>query len=87
MEKEILIGLLRHLLTAGGGLLVSKGWIAADGAKDLVEDLVGAAMILAGAVWSVWHKRQQARKCKTEVPIVHLPGPESTTQTTNQTVK
>lgn len=51
--NEIILGLLRHGLTAAGGSLVTKGLIGAD---DLAQG-VGAVMTLVGIVWSVMHKR------------------------------
>lgn len=52
MQKEILLGLLRHALTTAGGLLVSKGYLGASG----LEELVGALITVAGALWSIIHK-------------------------------
>ena len=42
-------GVLRHILTFGGGFLVAKGWIP----EGMVEEVVGAVMTLLGLVWSI----------------------------------
>jgi hypothetical protein len=53
MKRDIILGFARHLLTAAGGFLVAKGnFDAAD-----VDTIVGAAVALAGAVWSALDKR------------------------------
>lgn len=46
-------GFLRHALTFGGGLLVTKGYVDASE----VEALVGAIITLSGFAWSYWIKR------------------------------
>jgi hypothetical protein len=46
-------GLIRHLLTAGGGVLVSKGVISE---ADL-PTVVGSILTIAGVLWSVLSKR------------------------------
>lgn len=49
MFKEAALGILRHLLTAGGGYVVSSGLIDAATAQTAI----GALMTLAGIAWSV----------------------------------
>lgn len=56
--KDIILGLLRHLLTAGGGVLAAKGVVGADDAATL-ETAIGSAVALAGAAWSIWDKKKQ----------------------------
>ena len=53
MNKEVILGLVRHLLTFGGGLLVTKGAVDAG----TVEIIVGSVVTLVGAVWSVLQKK------------------------------
>lgn len=53
-QMDIILGLIRHALTAGGGVLVAKGYLDAGGA----ETVVGAIITLIGAVWSVWDKKK-----------------------------
>lgn len=54
-QMDIILGLIRHALTAGGGILVAKGYVDSGG----VETVVGAAITLIGALWSVWDKRSK----------------------------
>ena len=56
MNKEILLGIIRHLLTASGGVLVTKG--LSDPAS--VEGAVGALVTLIGFGWSILAKRKAA---------------------------
>lgn len=51
---EVILGIIRHLLTAGGGVLVSNGILEAG----QVETAVGAVLALVGIVWSVWDKKK-----------------------------
>jgi hypothetical protein len=55
LTKEQLQGLVRHTLTFIGGLLITKGII--DGA--ILTELVGGAVTLAGAIWSVLEKNKK----------------------------
>lgn len=50
--------LLRHALTAGGAIAASKGMATNSDA----EAIVGAAVTLAGLLWSAWQKYQQQKK-------------------------
>ena len=52
MTLELILGLVRHALTAGGGVLVSKGLAEADS----IEKAVGALIFLAGFGWSALRK-------------------------------
>ncbi len=54
MTWEMTAGLLRHLLTAAGGILASKGVI---GSSD-VEILSGAVIAIGGVVWSLVAKKK-----------------------------
>tara|TARA_R110000823_G_C15529438_1_gene456641 strand:- start:41 stop:214 length:174 start_codon:yes stop_codon:yes gene_type:complete len=49
MNKEQVLGVLRHSLTFIGGLLVAKGLV--DDA--IVAELSGALLTLVGGIWSV----------------------------------
>jgi hypothetical protein len=51
--KQETLGILRHLLTFGGGYLVAQDWIN----PELVPELVGAVMTILGAIWSVKDKK------------------------------
>ena len=54
--KDVLLGLARHILTAGGGFLVAKGTIDAAGA----EQLVGGLIAILGVVASIIDKKDRA---------------------------
>jgi hypothetical protein len=56
--NDLLIGVLRHLLTSAGAILVAKGYIE-DG---LAEQLVGGGVALASLASMAWAKRQAAAK-------------------------
>ena len=52
MKYEIILGLLRHVLTLVGGYYVSKGQID----QSSVDTVIGAVTSVAGVAWSVKHK-------------------------------
>ena len=54
MKNEILLGLVRHLLTALGGVLVAKGTVD----QSTVETITGSVVAVAGALWSVFSKKK-----------------------------
>jgi hypothetical protein len=49
MSLDIVLGLVRHLLTFGGGLLVTRGLADAS----VVNEAVGAIVTLVGIAWSI----------------------------------
>ena len=51
-EKQLL-GVIRHILTFGGGVLMANGFMS----EGMVSDVVGAIMTLIGAIWSVASKK------------------------------
>lgn len=51
-EKQLL-GIIRHILTFGGGALMAKGVMS----EGMVTDVVGAIMTLIGAIWSITSKK------------------------------
>lgn len=53
MTKEAILGFARHILTFGGGLLVTNGYLE----QGEIEVAVGAVITLAGLVWSAWDKK------------------------------
>lgn len=56
MTREVFQGLVRHALTVAGGALAARwGW-----SGEVVDALVGAGAILAGAAWSVIANRRVA---------------------------
>lgn len=52
MTKEIIQSLARHILTALGALLVSKGAVG----QSETEAIVGGVVAAIGLGWSVWDK-------------------------------
>lgn len=48
-QADSLVSLLRHLLTFIAGLVVSKGWITADVAAQLVGALIALISVLYAA--------------------------------------
>lgn len=58
--KDIILGLIRHALTFGGGYLVTKGLTDAAGS----EQLVGAITTVVGAAWSIYEKVKAAKTDK-----------------------
>jgi hypothetical protein len=54
--KPILAGLVRHLLTTAGGMLVAGGYM--DSSDE--ASFIGGGMVVAGIIWSWWQKRGQA---------------------------
>lgn len=58
MKMDIILGVLRHVLTGLGGVLVAKG--LADDSQ--IGEAAGALCTLIGFGWSVYHKKQVAAK-------------------------
>lgn len=56
MNYEMVMGLVRHLLTFGGGIVIAKGW--ADEAT--VTQIVAGAVALGGVIWSFLSKKPAA---------------------------
>jgi hypothetical protein len=54
VQKEQVLGLVRHALTFFGGIVVAKG-LATD---SQMMDIVGMSITLIGAVWSVLDKKK-----------------------------
>ena len=54
MNKEQVLGVVRHVLTFGGGFVVAKGWID----ESMLPELIGAIVTVVGAVWSIVAKNK-----------------------------
>ena len=54
-QDTVLNGIVRHLLTAGGGALVTKGVL---GEAEL-EMAIGAIITIAGVIWSALAKKKE----------------------------
>ena len=52
MTREMILGIVRHILTLGGGYFVARGQIDASTA----DTLVGSVISLGGVVWSIAEK-------------------------------
>ena len=50
MNKEKIQGLVRHILTFGGGWAVAKGYID----EAMMLQIAGAGATVAGFVWSIF---------------------------------
>ena len=53
MNKEQVLGLLRHVLTFVGGAVIAKGLVD----EGQVTELIGGVMTLVGTVWSILAKK------------------------------
>lgn len=53
MNSTVIVGIIRHILTTLGGILVAKGQL--DSAN--LETIAGGLSALVGVVWSVYDKR------------------------------
>jgi hypothetical protein len=53
--QDNLFALIRHILTASGGSLITAGYVS----STQWADIVGGAMAVGGVAWSLWQKRQQ----------------------------
>ena len=52
MNKEQKMGILRHVLTFIGGILLAKGLVD----ESLLTDMIASVMVLVGGFWSVLAK-------------------------------
>lgn len=52
--KEKWLGLIRHVLTFAGGIIVTKGLID----ESLFQEVLGGLMTVIGGVWSIVSKKQ-----------------------------
>jgi hypothetical protein len=56
--KDVILGVLRHGLTAGGGALVTTGLAN----SQTLDEAVGALMTLVGVAWSIWEKYKSKKQ-------------------------
>jgi len=53
MNKEQIMGIIRHTLTFVGGILIMKGILS----EAMSTEIIGGTMSLVGAIWSVTSKK------------------------------
>jgi hypothetical protein len=53
MTKEQIQGIVRHVLTFVGGILVLQGVVE----ESLINELIGGVVALAGTIWSIFSKK------------------------------
>lgn len=49
MKKTQLLGVIRHILTFGGGYVAAKGFLP----EPIIDEVIGALITLIGVAWSV----------------------------------
>jgi len=54
MTKEIVFGIIRHILTIAGGALVTKGLVDSAG----LEQAIGGVIGVVGVIWSIVSKKK-----------------------------
>jgi hypothetical protein len=53
MIKEQVLGIIRHVFTFVGGIVIAKGLID----ESLYTELIGGVMTLIGSIWSIASKK------------------------------
>lgn len=53
MEKTL--GIIRHILSFAGGIIVTKGYVS----DTFIEEIIGGVITIIGAVWSVLAKKEK----------------------------
>lgn len=56
MKKTQILGIIRHVLTFGGGFAIAKGY----GNEAQITEITAALVTLIGLVWSVLDKKPAA---------------------------
>jgi hypothetical protein len=51
--KEQVLGIVRHVLTFAGGIVIAKG--LAD--ENTVNEIIGGVITLVGTIWSIVSKK------------------------------
>lgn len=54
MNKEQILGIVRHSLTFIGGILVMKGLVD----ESTVGEIIGGVITLTGTIWSIVEKNK-----------------------------
>jgi hypothetical protein len=53
LTKEQVLGIVRHVLTFAGGIVIAKG--VAD--ENTVNEIIGGVITLVGTIWSIVSKK------------------------------
>lgn len=56
MNRDAILGIVRHVLTTAGGVLVTNGTLS----NEQLQTGGGAIVVLIGLIWSVLSKREKA---------------------------
>jgi hypothetical protein len=78
---ESTLSLVRSTLIAVGGVLVAQGWVSAE----VVQQIVGAALILIPAAWGYWQKIQADRAAAAQAALALNVGAALADVTTGKT--
>lgn len=54
MTQEQVFGIVRHAMTAIGGIFIAKGFID----ESTIQELIGATLSLTGVIWSIVSKKK-----------------------------
>ncbi len=55
MKIEQVMGIIRHILTFVGGVVVAKGLVD----EALITEIIGGTLTLIGGIWSIISKKQR----------------------------
>lgn len=62
MKKELVFGIIRHILTFLGGFLILKGYVE----ESFVEEAIGSVTTVVGLIWSLVIKIKTDKNEKKE---------------------
>ncbi len=62
MNKDQVLGIIRHILTAAGAVLAIKGYTD----EITATAIIGALMAAIGGIWSIFDKREANIVAKAE---------------------
>ncbi len=52
-SKEAVLGVIRHVMTAGGGYFVGQGLLT----QDMLMQIIAGVVTLVGVLWSIRNKK------------------------------
>lgn len=53
LSKEQVLGIVRHVLTFAGGIVLTQGLVD----QTILDTVIGSSITLIGAIWSIVSKR------------------------------